>query len=182
MATGKFPYKTWVTPFEQLKQVNPEQSCPKHKPLRFHSPFRSLSGCEWRPAEIRAECVLERVRELHQRVPAEAIHGSAQLWAAAAARLPQRARKQTNGCQRLRRGYLESTGCVKMKPTTIATFNKYSKYSHTKLAISLPAHSERNRRTYFLSIFLQKKKSIETNATPFGLNRPSSAIDEHKTK
>lgn len=37
MATGKFPYKTWVTPFEQLKQVNLSKNRKKKKLINYFS-------------------------------------------------------------------------------------------------------------------------------------------------
>lgn len=41
MATGKFPYAIWRTPFEQLKQVVTEAS-PKLPPGEFSAPFNEL--------------------------------------------------------------------------------------------------------------------------------------------
>lgn len=41
MATGKFPYATWKTPFEQLKQVVTEES-PKLQPNTFSESFENF--------------------------------------------------------------------------------------------------------------------------------------------
>lgn len=41
MATGKFPYATWRSPFEQLKQVVTEKS-PSLPPGEFSEPFEKL--------------------------------------------------------------------------------------------------------------------------------------------
>jgi serine/threonine protein kinase len=41
MATGKFPYSTWKTPFEQLKQVVTEDS-PKLPPNVFSDKFENF--------------------------------------------------------------------------------------------------------------------------------------------
>lgn len=42
MATGKFPYATWRSPFEQLKQVVTEDS-PSLPPGIFSKPFEELT-------------------------------------------------------------------------------------------------------------------------------------------
>lgn len=41
LATGKFPYESWGTPFEQLKQVVKDEA-PKLPPNEFSSNFEEL--------------------------------------------------------------------------------------------------------------------------------------------
>ena len=44
LATGKFPYTKWKTPFEQLKQVvhEPSPTLPKDGPYMFSEEFRDF--------------------------------------------------------------------------------------------------------------------------------------------
>lgn len=125
MATGKFPYNTWGTPFEQLKQVRyplliihlyMQLIWVMYHQASVNNSFFSISaGCKGWSATAGGRQIHAGLWKLHFSVSAEEIYRPAKLRATVAACIFGRAYEQRDGCGRFRRGSAQFAGCVRRR-------------------------------------------------------------------